>query len=80
MNRHISVAISIRHMCSSATKKSGRSTSIWDEHEKVGTVAAEAFLPGLVPNRMRTGIKAYSRKFIGAISRTKINARRAASS
>ncbi|MFT5326236.1 MAG: hypothetical protein ACI8P0_004111, partial [Planctomycetaceae bacterium] len=45
---------------------------IWDEEEKVGTVAGRAFLMGVVPDRLRDGIKKHFRKFSGAVNRNRL--------
>jgi S1-C subfamily serine protease len=41
---------------------------IWNEEEKAGTVAGQAFLQGIVPARLRSGIKTHFRKFMGAVN------------
>lgn len=45
---------------------------IWDEEEKAGTVAGRAFLQGVVPDRLRDGIKKHFRKFSGAVNRNRL--------
>jgi len=45
---------------------------IWDEEEKVGTVAGRAFLQGVVPDRLRDGIRKHFRKFSGAVNRNRL--------
>ena len=45
---------------------------VWDEEEKVGTVAGRAFLQGVVPDRLRDGIRGHFRKFSGAVNRNRL--------
>ncbi len=52
---------------------------VWEESKKVGTVAGGAFLQGVVPNRLRSGIKDYFRGFTASVNRAKLKARREAS-
>ncbi len=44
---------------------------IWNEEERAGTVAGQAFLQGVVPPRLRSGIKSHFRKFMGAVNKAK---------
>lgn len=44
---------------------------IWNEEETVGTVAGQAFLQGVVPARLRSGIKSHFRKFMGAVNKSR---------
>gem|GEM_PF-903524 len=50
---------------------------IWDEREKVGTVAGRLFYTGEIPKNLRSGIKSYFSKFSAAVNRSRLEAERA---
>lgn len=58
-------------------QKEGVVYKIWEEREKVGTVALRLFLSGEIPKNLRSGIKSFFTKFSGTVNRSRLEADRA---
>ena len=55
----------------------GQVFKIWDEKEKVGTVADQLFFRGEMPKTLRANIGKYFTKFSGAVNRSRLDADKA---
>jgi hypothetical protein len=51
--------------------------TLFDEEEKVGTIAGRAFLQGTITSKLRTSIRTHFRKLSSAINRARLKASRA---